>query len=282
MPLQRRKVKQQKSQSLGGVKLRALRDALGLSLEDVAAEIEADLEKHVDASHINKIEKGIIKKPFAETLEAILAGLHATYRDRRDVLEAFGYAVPMTLPTEQEVEEGKRQAAYALDDATYPVYLIDYGQRLWAWNRYLPRLIGLHPDDPATSRFFGVTTVDLAFNPAFETRLVLANPDEYLPVMLQFLKAAIYPFHEQPWYQELLAQWSTFPGFSTLWDHVPADTLRSVVPIKANVPGSGVLQFRLSSADLLLDPRFQIFHLTPFGATTLRACAEWAEEEGKL
>jgi hypothetical protein len=50
------------------------------------------------------------------------------------------------------------------------VYLIDDGQRLLAWNRDVPRLIGIHPDDPALTQFVGVTIIDLASNPAFITR----------------------------------------------------------------------------------------------------------------
>src|SRR5258706_6534169 len=174
MPPQRPKSKQTNLRTLGGAKLQELRKATGLSLLDLAGKLEGDREKSIDAAHINKIETGSIKKPQAETLEAILEGLHANYRDRRDVLEMFGYTVPITLPTAEDIEEVRRLTAHELNDSTYPIYLVDFGQRLWAWTRYMPRLIGLHPDDPALSRFVGVTLFDLAFSPAFETRLLIA------------------------------------------------------------------------------------------------------------
>lgn len=287
MPLQRRKSQLLQPKTLGGRKLQELRQAAQLTLVDLTARLETDHGTPIDAGHINKIETGNIKKPLAETLERILAGLSAGYRDRRDVLEAFGYAVPTTLPSEQEIAEARRLTAYELEDSTYPVMLIDCGQRLWAWNRYTPRIIGLHPDDPATTRFAGVTIFDVTFNPAFVTRLLIANPEEYLPAMLEFIKAGMYRFHDEPWYNEIVGRASTFPGFRAVWDSLPADTFqryayRSIVPIKINVPGTGVLDFRMSSTDFLLDPRFQIIHFTPFGAKTLRTCAEWAEEEGVL
>lgn len=285
MPVQRRTTGQPQRKTLGGDKLRELRQAAGLSLMDLAVRLETDLGKSFDTGHINRIETGTITKPQVETLEILLDGLHASFRDRRDVLEAFGYKVPVSLPTAHEIEEARQLTAYELNDSTYPVMLIDYGQRLWAWNRYTPRIIGLDPDDPATIRFAGVTVFDVTFNPAFATRLLIANPEEYLPVMLEFIKAGIYCFHEEPWYKELMARVSTFPGFSTLWDSIPVDALqryahRSIVPIKVNVPRTGVLHFRMSSTDFLLDPRFQIIHFTPYGARTLNACAEWAKEEG--
>jgi transcriptional regulator with XRE-family HTH domain len=287
MATRRPKSKQTNLRTLGGAKLQELRKAAGLSLLELAGKLESDLETSIDAAHINKIETGSIKKPQADTLEAILGGLAASYRERRDVLEAFGYTVPITLPTAPDIEGARRLVAHELNDSTYPVYLVDFGQRLWAWNRYVPRLIGLHPDDPALSRFVGVTLFDLAFNPALDTRLFIANPDDYLPAMLAFLKAGMYAFHEEEWYKELMAKARTFPGFSTLWDGLPEDTFqrypsRSIVPMKVQVAGVGVLQFRMSSTDFLLDPRFQIGHFTPYGATTLRQCAIWAEEEGVL
>jgi transcriptional regulator with XRE-family HTH domain len=278
---------QLKPKSLGGEKLRELRQVAELSLVELATRLEVEHRSLIDAGHINKIERGSIKKPLVETLEAILAGLSASYRDRRDVLELFGYTVPVMLPTDQEIDEVRRLTAYELRDATYPMYLIDVGQRLWAWNRYTPRLIGLHPDDPSTNRFLGVTIFDLAFNPALETRLLIDNSDEYVPAMLQFVKAGISAFREEHWYQELMGRLRTFPGFSALWDSFPENPLprsayRSIIPVRVRVPRVGVLQFRVSNTDFLLDPRFDIIHYTPFGATSLRACADWAEEEGVL
>jgi transcriptional regulator with XRE-family HTH domain len=287
MALQRHKRMRANPQSLGGTKLQELRNAARFSLMELATRLENDLGKPIDTAHINKIETGNIKKPLIETLETILAGLQASYRDRRDVLEAFGYQMPMALPTAQEIDEAIRLTGYELNDSTYPIMLIDYSQRIWAWNQYTPRIIGLHPDDPATTHFIGATVFDVTLNPAFTTRLLIANPDEYLPIMLQFIKAGMYRYHTEPWYRDLMTYLGTFPGFSAMWDSLPADTLqrysyRSIVPIKIDVSGASVMQFRMSSTDFLLDPRFQIIHFTPFGAHTLRACAQWAEEEGVL
>jgi len=282
MALQRRKLRRQNPLTIGGAKLQELRKAAGLSLLDLAEKLDSELGKHIDAAHINKIETGSIKKPKAETLEAILVGLGASYRDRRIVLEAFGYQVPMTLPTDQEISEVVSQSEDELRDETYPVCLLDFGQRLWAWNRYAPRLIGLHPDNPATRHFLGVSTVDLIFNPAFETRLLVANPEEYFPGQIHNIKVGIEPLREQPGYRELLAHWSSFPGFTELWNGVSADMFRSVVPIKVNVPDRGMLQFRTYNAIFEPDPRFELLHFTPYGAQTLRVCAEWAESEGMV
>jgi transcriptional regulator with XRE-family HTH domain len=287
MALQRRKMKREQPRPLGGQKLRELRRRTGLSLMDLAAKLESELGKHIDAAHLNKIETGSIKKPLAETLEPILEGLHASYADRRSVLEAFGYSLPLALPTQREIEEMRRLTVNELQDATYPMLLIDLGHRLLAWNRYTPRLIGRHPDDPTLDSYYGVTTFDLVFNPALGGRLLVENPEEFWPAWLRTMKSDLHVFRYEPWFTAMLAQIRRLPGFSEVWDSVPEGEVRlvtplSVVPLQLNVPGTGVLQFRLSTSDFLLDPRFHVVHFTPYGATTLRACAAWAEAEGVL
>lgn len=268
----------------GGRKLRALRRAAGISLFDLVGRLPEDAT--IDATHISRIETGETRKPRAQTLEAILAGLGAGYRDRRDVLEAFGYHVPRTLPTEPEIAEARELCAHELNDATYPVHLTDNGQRIHAWNRYAPRMLGLSPDGPEQERFRGVTIFDVALDPSYGARPLIDNPEEYVPAMVRFVKPLIESYRGERWYDDLMARASRLPGFSTLWDAADPDPVRRyalqpIVPIRMNVPGVGMpLRFRLSSAEFFVDPRFQIVHWTPFGAVTLRECAVWAEEEG--
>ena len=287
MALQRQKMKSEKHRTLGGQQLRELRRRTGLSLMDLAAKLESEVGKPIDAAHINKIETGSIKKPTRETLEAILAGLEASYVDRRAVLDAFGYSLPRALPTQREIEEMRRLTANELNEATYPILLIGLGHRLFAWNRYVPRLIGKHPDDPKLASYYGVTTFDLVFNPALGGRPLVANPEEFWPACLRTGKSDLYAFRHEPWFTAMLSRVRKLPGFSKVWDAVPEGDVRlvtplSVVPLQLNVPGTGVLQFRLSTSDFLLDPQFHIVHFTPYGAKTLRACAAWAEADGVL
>ncbi len=254
--------KKRNTKSDGGKRLRALRQAAQLSLADLAAKLEVDFEKHIDARHINRIETGDIKRPLAETVEAILAGLHASYGERRFVLEAFGYRLPMVLPVVDEIEDVRRLATNELSDATYPILLIDFGHRLLAWNRYAPRLIGLHPDDPVTETYIGVTTFDLVFDPSLRGRLLVANPEEFWPTWLHLVKSGLYMFREEQWYKEMVDKARLLPGFRDVWDSLPEEPVRlvkslSIAPLKLDVPRYGTLQFRLSPSDFLLDTRFQ-------------------------
>jgi transcriptional regulator with XRE-family HTH domain len=266
---------------MGGQKLKSLRERVGFSQVVLAAEAQ------IGNAHVSNIEAGIIEQPTYETLDKLLTALNASFAARRDVLEAFGYRVPYSLPTEQEIEDAHRLCEAELNDVTVPVYLMDDGQRLLAWNRYVPRLIGVHPDDPLLVHFHGVTLIDLALNPRYATTFLIDNRDEFLPMWLRIIKTSLDPFREEQWYIELIMHARELPRFSEIWDSISVDPIRQVsteriIPLKVAVPSIGVLSFRLASQPFILDRRFQLLSYIPFGATTLRQCANWAEEEGML
>jgi len=110
--------------SAGGPKLRALRSHVGKTM----AELEALCG--IGISHLHRIEAGRIKKPDYETLDLILEALNASFLNRREVLEAFGYKAPYQLPTAEEIEQAREMCAHELHDVTHPVYLMDDGHRL--------------------------------------------------------------------------------------------------------------------------------------------------------
>lgn len=272
----------------GGWRLgaRAPPDA-GLTLLELAGRL-GDQGVGIDAAHLQRIETGKIRRPAADTLVAILAhGLAAPYRTRRDVLDAFGYRLPWALPTEREIEEGRRLCTQELLSATWPAYLMDHGQRLWSWNRYVPRLLGLTPDDPAPARFVGLTVLDLVFNPAVGTNLMIANPERFRPLFLRMFKIQTQPHAHEPWFHDLIARARAWPGFDEMWAELPEDAeevlaTQPIIPIEFRVPDvAHPLRFRIALIYLSLDPRFQVVHWIPYGAATLRHCARWAEEDGE-
>jgi len=125
------------------------------------------------------------------------------------------------------------------------------------------------------------------FNPALGARLLVKNLDALSAAWLYMVKSDLHLFRQEQWYVSLLERLCRLPGFRDVWDSLPEESMRhfasgNIIPLWLQVPGSGVLQFRLSSADFINDIRFKIIHFTPFGARTFRVCAEWAEEEGVL
>lgn len=275
-----RKPKRDYHPTVGGLKLRELRQAAGWAQMTLAA------EANIDTTHLHKIEVGDIKRPDYETLAALLAALPVGFAERREVMEAFGYRAQYQLPTEEEIEQARKMCAHELHDVTWPVYLMDDSHRLLDWNRYMPRLVGLHPDDPAVEQFRGVTIIDIAFNPAYPTSRLIDNPDEFLPMFVGFIKIGLRPFRDEAWYHDLIGRARQLPRFAALWESIPEPDAKwavtqPIIPLRINVPGVGPMQFRLSTAQFVLDRRFQFVHYTPHDATAMRQCAVWAEEGAK-
>jgi hypothetical protein len=183
--------------------------------------------------------------------------------------------------------DGLRLCAQELQSATWPAYLMDHGQRVWAWNRYVPRLLGLQPDDPAPARFVGLTVLDLVFNPTVGVNLMIANADRFRPLFLRMFKIQTQPHANEPWFQDLLERAREWPGFEELWSTLTEDAedvlaTEPIIPIEFAVPGvDQPLRFRIALIYLSLDPRFQVVHWIPYGAATLRHCAQWAEDDGE-
>ncbi|MBA3947922.1 MAG: helix-turn-helix domain-containing protein [Herpetosiphonaceae bacterium] len=268
-------------QTVGATVLRQLRERAGLTL----LEVEAVTEGQIGAAHLQRIESGKTKLPDRGTLVTILAALGTSYPNQRVVLENFGYKAPTGLPTEAEIAAARALCETELATATWPVYLSDCALRLLAWNRYVPRLLGRDPDDPALERFLNCTILDLAFNPDFETPFLIDNPDEFLPALLRLVKGNLLPFQGEAWYDTLISRGMALPGFAKLWNTISDEMVEKVgahinVPMRIDVPQVGLLSFVLAGSNLVHDPRFVVVHYTPFGVITLRQCALWAEAEG--
>ncbi len=133
----------------GGARLRALREWAGRTQLWVEAEAE------LGTGYLQRVESGKVAQPGRATLERILAALEARYSERREVLELFGYAVATPPPTEEEIAWARAVCRRELHEVAFPAYVLDCMHRLIAWNRHVPRLLGVAPDDPTLGRLAG-------------------------------------------------------------------------------------------------------------------------------
>jgi hypothetical protein len=155
------------------------------------------------------------------------------------------------------------------------------------------RLLGLPPDDPEPARFVGLTVLDLVFNRAAGTNLMIGNPEVFQPLFLRMFKIQTQPHANESWFLELLERAWKWPGFVSLWSSLsdgvdevlstqPIHPIHPIHPIEFRIPGiAEPMRFRIALIYLTVDPRFQVVHWIPFGAATLGQFAEWAEEDGK-
>src|SRR5258706_12828737 len=81
----------------GGIRLRGLRETYGKTQLDV------ELDGSLGIGYLQRLELGKVQHPERDTLERLLAALGANFGERREVLELFGYALVITVPTEAEI-----------------------------------------------------------------------------------------------------------------------------------------------------------------------------------
>lgn len=264
--------------------LRRLREDSGLSQYELANRlIEADIK--IDQAHVQKIESGRIRRPSSRTIEVILThGLQMPFAVRRDVLRAYGYELPWTLPTDREIEFQRRVSQRELDFSVWPSYIMDLSHRIWGWNRYFPRLLGNTADDARNADYLGLTVLDILLNPEVGTNRQIANATSFVPISVAWFKTATRAHVHASWFLEFMEKAGTWPGFREMWEHIPEEAPvlweePPTIPVEIHVPGYDMpLRFRPMHLELPLDPRFSILHLVPLNLETMAICMSWAAE----
>jgi transcriptional regulator with XRE-family HTH domain len=261
--------------SPGGATLRALREAAGRTQLWVEAEAE------LGTGYLQRVESGRVAQPSRQTLERILNALAARYSERRETLELFGYAVTTLPPDAAECAWARAVCARELHAVTFPAYVLDCVNRLLAWNRYLPRLLGVVADDPTLGGLAGRSLSAAWFDPTSPLAPLVAEPELFLPALIRALRYEMQFFRAEPWQAEMLKQHLALPRFQHYWELTEREppvvsAARALVPVRLNVRGVGQLHFHLSSERFLRDARFRMLYFFPADPATLQRCAEWA------
>ena len=244
--------------------LRALREQAGRS------QLQVELEAGLGSGYLQRLESGRVAHPERDTLERVLAALGARYSERRDVLEAFGYAVSAPPPGEAEVAWARLLCARELDEATMPAYTLDCTHRLVAWNRLVAPLLGADPGTLA-----GQSMLAPWFDPTSLLGRLLVAPDEFLPAMLQAFRFEMRRYRDEVWSAAMLAGLLEMPAFRRHWYAVQAapeavGAARALVPLRVHAGGhGGPLRFRLAAEPFLRDDRFRILYFFPDDAPTM-------------
>jgi transcriptional regulator with XRE-family HTH domain len=256
--------------------LRALRDYCGRT------QLEVELDANLGIGYLQRVESGKVRYPERDTLERILKALSAPYTERRDILELFGYVVDTPLPDAQEIDQAVRACRQELDDAVFPAYLLDCAHRLLGWNAFFARVFG--------NRYFAepVSMLRLLFNPAFGVTPLIANPDEFFPAQIRALRYQMRLFRGEAWYNALIADLlAESPLFKRHWEAfataLPRDqqreqiAARALVPLRLDLPATGLLSFRLTAEPFAHDRRFRVLYYLPADAATIQQCVAWLD-----
>ena len=261
----------------GGARLRALRETAGRTQLWVEAEAE------LGTGYLQRLESGRVAQPERGTLERILNALEARYGERKEILERFGYLVPTPPPTDEEIAWARAICRRELDELPFPALALDCTHRLIAWNRLLPRLLGVGPDDPLVRGLARGCFLTHWLDPVSALAGLVAEPDVFLPAMIRAFRYEMEKVGNEPWAIELLSELRRFPRFvhyAAMADRAPAtaSAARVLVPLRLAVPDAGLLEFRVAAEPFTRDPRFRLVSYLPTDPFTMRRCAAWTAE----
>lgn len=247
-----------------GKRLREVREQSGITQQQVEA------DANLGFGYLQRLELGKVTNPKRETLERILTTLNAGYNEWYEILKLFGYQVSTPLPTDDDIAWVVQTSAAHLQHCPYPAYLLDCAYRLWSWNDYVPALIGQTPDSLKMTQFRGKSVVEVIFDEQYGLAPLADNPDEIFSTVLLTFRAALYPYQDEEWCQQMTANLLTLPLFKKYWDMTepyqePAN--RPTHPVsffRINVPGGESRQFRVLSFPFSQDRRFLIVEYIPY------------------
>jgi transcriptional regulator with XRE-family HTH domain len=264
------------SNTPGGNRLRTLREYYGRTQLDI------ELDANLGMGYLQRVEAGKVQQPERDTLERILTALGARYTERRDILELFGYVVDTPLPTQDEMEWAMEVYQTEIHDAVFPAYLLDCAHRLLIWNSVVSKLfkMGASASWPVIGQ--GVSMLRVIFDPAYHVASWIVNPQDFFPAQIRALRYEMQWFRDEPWYRTLINEMLQCPLFERYWQEAKNGPIyhvagRPLVLFQLELPGTGLLQFRLISEPFVQDRRFRVLYYLPAEPQTAQQCLRWVD-----
>ena len=266
------------SQLKPGLLLRDLRKQRGLTLEQVANEID------ITPLALSNIErKGA--KPQRGNLIALLDELNKidplTLQERRSMLAHYGYtdtAVPPN-PNRKDQERAKAIWAKSFQKMATPAYLVDVEQVVLDFNDLALTLM-----NRTTEQVKGVTLYDLLFSEDAAGELEIVNREEVIFKTVVHIWSDYLPFQNEQWCKDSIARAKQrYPMFSQIYDTVAESNFMlkdvSVMePVILKDAKDRVFRFRLVGLDIVGDPRFRVVQYIPMDGETMQLLADTIEK----
>jgi transcriptional regulator with XRE-family HTH domain len=251
-----------------GMRLRALREACGKTQLDV------ELDASLGIGYLQRLELGKIGQPERDTLERILAAVSASYMQRREVLELFGYRVAITVPNENETRWAIDAFQGEVKQDAIPAYLLDCAHRLLAWNSLIPKVFS-----EFQTKLTNTLIPRLIFDPIDGFAAGVVNADVFFATQIRILQYEGQRHGGAAGYGAFVEGLRAYPLFDKYWREQSLDlqvhaAFRPVADLKLDT-GRGLAHFRLISEVFAQDARFRVIYDVPVDRGTVRRCSAW-------
>ena len=250
------------------LRLRALREASGKTQLDV------ELDANLGLGYLQRLELGKVQQPEQATIDRILDALGVSFMERCEVSALYGYTVAISLPSDTETRWAIDVFRSAMSQSTMPMYLLDCGHRLLAWNALVPNLLyGLNA--------YGSSPLipKLIFDSVNGIASSILNADTFFSAQIRIIHSERQRCGSDAFYTNFVDEMSEFPTFAKYW--LKQDRAGDIqIPMRPLVPmqldtGHGLAQFRLIAETFVQDPRFRVIYYLPDDTATMRQCLEW-------
>jgi transcriptional regulator with XRE-family HTH domain len=268
----------QRSRTPGGAKLRRLRTEAG------KPQLWVELAAELGTGYLQRLESGKVRQPGRATLARILTALEARYSEQREVFELFGYTVTQPPPTDADMAWACAVCQRELHEVPFPAYVLDCTHRLVTWNRYVPYLFGMDPNDPTLGGLARRSLLATWFATDSPLVALVAEPAVFFPALMRAFRSEMQPCRNEPWCEAMLVQLQRLPRFRHYWAVVEgqpalASAARALVPLRLVRAGVGHREFRLASEHFIRDARFRLVYYFPADLVTMQQCMVWAAQE---
>ena len=171
----------------------------------------------IESSRLSRIEQGITQKPKREIIDAIIKALRLNRNERGKLLRIGGY-----LPTTEEIEATRSETKNLLEQWKYPVFIVDFGMRLLAWNQHASQLYGITGKIAEHTYKNTPFNFEFLFNPEFFQNSVLSGieKEKWQQVLLNKLirfRLTNQNNSSEKWYQDLFKTMIRNELFYKLW-----------------------------------------------------------------
>lgn len=229
-----------------------------------------------DTSRLSKIEQGRVGKPTRKTIDKVIKALQLDEQEKGEFLLVGGY-----LPTEEEIKKAIKQVKSKIDNWPYPAYLIDFS---WQWlytNEATLKMVNYPPKYKKTVEKIKANFLEFPFFPKEQLPVVIMKGEDknnlksFQIAQIATFKTENLLYQNERWYKDLVKRLMKYDDFRKLWPKVDLKEYHKKLLEYEYKRVKGVykdakktLDFHLSSARLITDPRFQVVLYYPADALT--------------
>lgn len=183
--------------------------------------------------------------PSRSTLMTIADYLECSLSERNDILLAAQYLPEQPQWEGEELQRALEQARQIMETLPYPAIVSTHTLQHYAANDLFLRLMGLPSLDnipPHRRSMAGMLLQPDCVNYSMFNEEARASRKAHLIYALQLFKQQNVLFRYETWYQQLVKQWSEFPGFQEYWEAAQEVTTQRDSPPKltlARMPTTG-------------------------------------------